>query len=50
MCIELPKIMTASEAVKTFIKDGDCISFGGFIGAAHPEEIALTIQSEFLNC
>ena len=44
----MPKIMTAKEAVRTYIHDGDTVSFAGFIGAAHPEEISLTIQEEFL--
>jgi len=43
------KVMTASEAVKEYIKDGATITFGGFIGSAHPEEISLTIEQEFLE-
>jgi propionate CoA-transferase len=42
--------MTASQAVKTYIKDGDCVAFSGFVGAAHAEEITKTIQEEFLSC
>lgn len=42
------RIMTAVEAVREFIKDGDTIGSGGFVGAAHPEEISLTIGEEFL--
>jgi len=41
--------MTASEAVRTLIKDGDTVASGGFVGAAHPEEISLAIQEEFLS-
>lgn len=44
----MPQIMTASEAVKTFIKDGMTIATNGFVGALFPEELALTIQEEFL--
>ena len=44
----MPQIMTASEAVKTFIKDGMTIATNGFVGAVFPEELALTIQEEFL--
>jgi len=40
--------MTATEAVRTLIKDGDTIATGGFVGAAHPEEISLAIGEEFL--
>ena len=43
------RIMTASEAVRTLIKDGDTVASGGFVGAAHPEEISLAIQEEFLS-
>ena len=45
----MPKIMTAAEAVKTYIKDGDTIATGGFVGAAHPEEISLALGNEFRN-
>jgi len=41
--------MTATEAVKTYIKDGDTIATGGFVGAAHPEEISLAIGEQFLS-
>ena len=43
------KVMTASDAVKEYIKDGATITFGGFIGSAHPEEISLAIEQEFLE-
>ena len=45
----MSKVMSVSEAVKTYIKDGSTITFGGFIGSAHPEEVSLTIEQEFLN-
>ena len=44
----MAKVMTVSEAVKAYIKDGMTITFGGFIGSAHPEEVSLTIEQEFL--
>jgi propionate CoA-transferase len=40
--------MTASEAVKAFVKDGCTVAFGGFVGNMHPEEITYTIKQEFL--
>jgi len=45
----MPEIMTASQAVGRFIKDGDTVAFGGFVGAAHPEEISIAIQERFLS-
>ena len=45
----MTKIMTAAEAVRIYLKNGMTIAFNGFIGAAHPEELSLTIQSEFLE-
>ena len=45
----IPKVMTAQEAVRTYIHDGDCVASGGFVGASHPEELSLTIQEEFLS-
>ena len=45
----MPRIMTAAQAVKTYIKSGDCVAFSGFVGAAHAEEISKTIQEEFLE-
>lgn len=44
------KVMSASEAVKAFIPNGATVAFGGFVGAAHAEELSLTIQDEFLRC
>lgn len=44
----MPQVMTAREAVKTFIKDGATIGVGGFVGAAHAEEISMAIGDEFL--
>lgn len=45
----MAKIMTATQAVHTFIKDGDTVAFNGFVGAVHPEEITKAIQEEFLK-
>lgn len=45
----MAKVMTVLDAVKEFIKDGSTITFGGFIGSAHPEEVSLTIEQEFLG-
>jgi propionate CoA-transferase len=45
---QMLKVMTASEAIKTYIKDGSTVGFGGFIGAVHPEEVTATIEQEFL--
>ena len=44
----MAKIMSVSEAVKTYIQDGATITFGGFVGSAHPEEVSLTVEQEFL--
>lgn len=45
----MAKVMSVSEAVKKYIKDGTTVTFGGFIGSAHPEEVSLTIEQEFLT-
>ncbi len=45
----MPTIISGEEAVRTYIHDGDTLAFGGFVGAAHPEEITLTIQDVFLR-
>ena len=45
----MAKIMTATQAVRTFVKDGDTVAFNGFVGAVHPEEITKAIQEEFLK-
>lgn len=44
----MAKVMAVSDAVRAYIKDGMTVTFGGFIGAAHPEEVSLTIEQEFL--
>ena len=31
------KIITAHQAIDTYIKDGMTLGLGGFVGAAHPE-------------
>ncbi len=45
----MAKVMAVSDAVREYIKDGATITFGGFIGSAHPEEVSLTIEQEFLT-
>ena len=45
----MPRIMTATEAVREFIKDGYTVATGGFVGAAHPEELSFAIGEEFRN-
>ena len=45
----MAKVMAVSDAVREYIKDGATITFGGFIGSAHPEEVSLTIEQEFLE-
>ena len=45
----MAKIMTVTDAVKAYVKDGATITFGGFVGSAHPEEVSLTIEQEFLS-
>ena len=45
----MAKIMTVTDAVKAYIPDGATITFGGFIGSAHPEEVSQTIEQEFLT-
>lgn len=45
----MAKIMAVSDAVKEYVKDGATITFGGFIGSAHPEAVSLTIEQKFLN-
>lgn len=44
----MAKIMSVSDAVREYIKDGSTITFGGFIGSAHPEEVSVAIEEEFL--
>ncbi len=43
------KILSATEAVATYIKDGDTDAFGGFVGSAHPGEMSATNQENFLE-
>ena len=45
----MAKIMSVSDAVREYIKDGSTITFGGFIGSAHPEEVSLAIENAFLE-
>lgn len=42
------KIVSAEEAV-SFIKDGDTIASGGFIGSGFAEEVAIAIEEAFLK-
>lgn len=44
----MAKVMSVSDAVREYIKDGSTITFGGFIGSAHPEEVSVAIEEEFL--
>lgn len=45
----MPQIMSAKDAVKAFIKSGSTVAFGGFLGAAHPEEVTKNIQEAYLR-
>lgn len=42
------KIINAKEAVD-FIKDGDTVAVGGFVGMGHPEELTAAIEKKFLE-
>ncbi len=44
----MSKLMSAQDAVK-LIEDGDTVAFGGFVGAAHAEEVTAAIQERFLE-
>lgn len=41
------KIMTAYEALSTFLHDGCTIAVGGFLGDMHPYELTLTIRDVY---
>lgn len=43
------KIMSAEEAVKTYIHDGMTVAFNGFLGSAHAEEVTQQIGQTFLE-
>lgn len=45
----MPQIMSAREAISAFVKQGSTIAFGGFLGAAHPEEVTKNIQEAYLQ-
>ena len=45
----VPRIMSAEEAVRTYIHDGATVAFGGFVGAMVPEEVNKTIQELYLS-
>ena len=42
------KVVTAAEAVR-LIRDGDVVATGGFVGAVFAEEIAIAIETHFLE-
>lgn len=44
----MKKVMTVSDAIKTYIKDGSTVSFAGFVGSAHAEEVSSAIEQEYL--
>lgn len=44
----MDKIVKAEVAVG-FIKDGDCLGIGGFVGMGHPEELTSAIEARFLK-
>lgn len=43
------KVMSAREAINAYIKDGMTVGYSGFVGAAHAEEISLTLGQVFLE-
>ena len=42
------KIVSAEEAVR-IIRDGDTVATGGFVGTGFPEQIAVALESYFLE-
>lgn len=44
----MTKVMTVSDAIKAYIKDGATVAFTGFVGSNHAEEVSVTIEQEFL--
>jgi len=42
------KIVTAEEAV-TFIRNGDTVATGGFVGIGFPEQLAVALEKHFLD-
>lgn len=42
-------IMTGEQAVEQFVKDGDTLAVGGFVGANHPEQLTLDLQKRYLD-
>lgn len=42
-------IMTGEQAVEQFVKDGDTLAVGGFVGANHPEQLTLDLQKRYLS-
>lgn len=48
--MRVAKILTAAEAVSTYIQDGSTVTFGGFAnGLMHPEEIMTALESAALQ-
>ena len=45
----MPQIMTAQEAINTFIKDGMTIATNGFVGGVFPEELAMALQKQYVE-
>ena len=45
----MAKIMSAREAIETYIKDGMTLGYCGFVGAAHAEEISLELGQCYLQ-
>ncbi len=43
------KVMRAREAINAYIKDGMTVGYSGFVGAAHAEEISMTLGQVFLE-
>lgn len=42
----MPKILSAHDAVRQYIHDGDTVTFGGFAsGLMHPESILRALES-----
>lgn len=47
-CRRRNKLVTAEEAV-TFIRDGDTVATGGFVGTGFPEQLAVALEEHFLE-
>lgn len=42
-------ILTGKEAIAKFIKDGDTVAVGGFVGGIHPEQLTKDLQEYYLE-